>query len=344
MKTKSTFVLIVQDDPHAAAQIKIALTEAGILSASVSTPQGALEVLPRRQVDLLLAKVGPQEVCLDLPGQARLRSPGIKVILLLAAPESWQVEEAIAQQAFDVLNSPMEVSQLVQAVRDALESGTRRLPARAARAMCDSGQVRQAAMESVRALVKAVEAKDPYTRRHSEHVAHYAVQFAGAMGFNATQTESVRTAAMLHDVGKIGVPDHILVKAGRLSQGEFEQIQRHPSLGADILSKITLFREEADLVRHHHERWDGKGYPDGLVGDQTPLPARIILVADCLDAMLMERTYKTAYPVDKAMSELARCEGSQFDPVLTEVALRWCRWNSDQLILPGRDTPKVLSA
>jgi HD-GYP domain-containing protein (c-di-GMP phosphodiesterase class II) len=164
------------------------------------------------------------------------------------------------------------------------------------------------------------------------------------MGLTAAQTESLRTAAMLHDVGKIGVPDHILVKAGRLSQSEFEQIQRHPALGADILSKITLFHDEAALVRHHHERWDGKGYPDGLAGDQTPLPARIIQVADCLDAMLMERTYKIAYPVDKALAELSRCEGSQFDPVLTEVALRWCRWNSDKLILPGRETPKVLSA
>ncbi len=344
MKTKSAFVIIVQDDPEAASQIKTAMKEAGILSTSVSTPQAALEVLPRREVDLLLATVRPEDIRLDLPGQVRRRSPRTKVILLLRAPASWQVEEAIAQQAFDVLTSPLEISQMVEAVQGALDSPSPRLPARAARALCDSGQVRQAALESVRALVKAVEAKDPYTRRHSEHVAHYAVQFAGAMGFSASQIESLRTAAMLHDVGKIGVPDHILVKAGRLSQSEFEQIQRHPALGADILSKITLFRTEAGLVRHHHERWDGKGYPDGLAGDQTPLPARIIQVADCLDAMLMERTYKTAYPVEKALGELARCEGSQFDPVLTEVALRWCRWNSDKLILPGRETPKVLSA
>jgi putative nucleotidyltransferase with HDIG domain len=344
VKAKLAFVIIVQDDPEAASQIKTALKEAGIISMSVSTPQAALELLPRREVDLLLANVRPEEVRLDLPGQVRLRSALTKVVLLLAAPESWQVEEAIAQQAFDVLTSPVEMSQLVEAIQDALASPSRRLPARAARAMCDSGQVRQAALESVRALVKAVEAKDPYTRRHSEHVAHYAVQFAGAMGLAAAQTESLRTAAILHDVGKIGVPDHILVKAGRLSQDEFEQIQRHPALGADILSKITLFHDEAGLVRHHHERWDGKGYPDGLVGDQTPLPARIIQVADCLDAMLMERTYKTAYPVDKALGELARCEGTQFDPALAEVALRWCRWNSEQLILPGRETPKVLSA
>lgn len=344
MKAKLAFVIIVQDDPQAATQTKSALKEAGIISTSVSTPQAALEVLPRREVDLLLANVSPHEVRLDLPGQVRRRSPRTKVILLLATPESWQVEEAIAQQAFDVLTSPMEISELVEAVQDALASPSPRLASRAARAMCDSGQVRQAALESVRALVKAVEAKDPYTRRHSEHVAHYAVHFAGAMGLSAAGIESLRTAAMLHDVGKIGVPDHILVKAGKLSQGEFEQIQRHPALGADILSKITLFHDEAALVRHHHERWDGKGYPDGLAGDQTPLPARIIQVADCLDAMLMERTYKIAYPVDKALAELARCEGSQFDPALTEVALRWCRWNSDKLILPGRETPKVLSA
>ena len=161
MKTKSAFVIIVQDDPEAASQIKTAMKEAGILSTSVYTPQAALEVLPRREVDLLLATVRPEDIRLDLPGQVRRRSPRTKVILLLRAPASWQVEEAIAQQAFDVLTSPLEISQMVEAVQGALDSPSPRLPARAARALCDSGQVRQAALESVRALVKAVEAKDP---------------------------------------------------------------------------------------------------------------------------------------------------------------------------------------
>jgi putative nucleotidyltransferase with HDIG domain len=338
------FIVIVEDETQAAQRLKLALKEQGISAIAVSTPEAAMELLPRRRVDLLLAKVRPDQVQADLPSQARCRSPRTKVVLLLTKPEGWQVEQAISQRAFDVLTCPIDIPQLVEAVREALASDSRRLPARAANAMCNLGQIRQAAIESVQALVQAVEAKDPYTRKHSEHVAHYSVQLARAAGLGALEIESVRTAALLHDVGKIGVPDHILVKAGRLTNEEFQQVQRHPVLGAEILSKISLFRHEAMLVRHHHERWDGKGYPDGLVGDQTPLPARIILLSDCLDAMLMERTYKIAYSVEKALAELARCRGSQFDPDLTDTALQWCRWNHDQLILPGREMPTVLSA
>ncbi len=341
---KTAGIVIVEPDTQGARALQATLEAASISSKRVATPQAALALLAHRPADLLLAKLQPEQMFADLPALARKIRPGIKVILLLAQPDCSQIELAISQKAFDVLTTPVTNELVLQAVREALDSSSRRLPARAAKALADLGQVRQAAIESVTALVKAVEAKDPYTRRHSEHVAYYAVRLAAELGLDADHIESVRTAALLHDVGKIGVPDHILVKAGRLSQAEFEQVRRHPVLGSEILAKITLFRDEATLVRHHHERWDGKGYPDGLVGDQTPLSARVILIADCLDAMLMERTYKNAYSVDKVLGELSRCEGTQFDPALADLALRWCRWNPSRLILPGRDAKVLLSA
>jgi HD-GYP domain-containing protein (c-di-GMP phosphodiesterase class II) len=135
-------------------------------------------------------------------------------------------------------------------------------------------------------------------------------------------------------VGKIGVPDSILTKAGPLTEEETQQVRRHPALGADILANVTLFGREASLVRHHHERWDGKGYPDGLAGEETPLCSRIIQVADCMDAMLMERTYKRGYPLSGMLEELARASGSQFDPRLAAAAIAWCRANPGLLILP----------
>ena len=195
---------------------------------------------------------------------------------------------------------------------------------------------RRASLEGVRALVRAVEAKDPYTRRHSEQVTHYTVHLSRAMGAGIDQVEGFRVAALLHDVGKIGVPDAILTKTGPLAPEEFEYVRRHPAVGADILSHVTVFSTESHVVRHHHEWWDGTGYPDGLAGDEAPLGARIIHVADSIDAMLMDRSYKLAYPIAKMLDELARCAGSQFDPDVAVRALQWCRQNPHLLILPGR--------
>jgi putative nucleotidyltransferase with HDIG domain len=208
-----------------------------------------------------------------------------------------------------------------------------------------SPQARQALLDFVRALVRTVEAKDAYTRRHSEQVAHYAVNLARVLVLPETTVESIRVASLLHDIGKIGVPDRVLTKSGRLTDEEFEHIRRHPALGAEILANIPLFRREAQLVRHHHERWDGRGYPDGLAGQESPLASRIIQVADCIDAMLMERTYKKGYPVADMLGELIRCSGTQFDPQVAAAALQWCRSNPDKLILPnGNAVPEAARA
>jgi putative nucleotidyltransferase with HDIG domain len=202
-------------------------------------------------------------------------------------------------------------------------------------------QAARASLDSVLALVRAVEAKDAYTRRHSEQVAHYATSMAAAMGLPKTQVESIRIAALLHDIGKIGVPDHILTKAGPLTEDEFQHIRRHPALGAEILGTIGLFKAESLLVRHHHERWDGLGYPDGLAGEESPLGARVIMVADCIDAMLMERTYKKCYSVEKMLGELTRCAGTQFDPKIAAAALAWCQSHPEALFLPGESAPTL---
>ena len=156
------------------------------------------------------------------------------------------------------------------------------------------------------------------------------------MGATARMMETVRIAALLHDIGKIGVPDCVLTKAGSLTDEEFELIRRHPVLGADILSNITLFAHEAMVVRHHHENWDGSGYPDELVGEEIPWAARVINVADSMDAMLMERTYKDPYTVDRMLGELRICSGSQFEPAIAAVAIEWCEGNMEKLILPNR--------
>ena len=189
-------------------------------------------------------------------------------------------------------------------------------------------------LESAGALVRAVEAKDPYTRRHSEHVAFYAEQLCRYGQLPEAMIESVRLAGLLHDIGKIAVPDSVLTKPARLSRQEYAVIRRHPEIGAAILENISLLKAEARLVRFHHESWDGSGYPTGLAGEAIPLGARILNIADSMDAMLMSRSYKPAYSVERMLDELARGGGSQFDPALARAAADWCRDHPDRLILP----------
>jgi diguanylate cyclase (GGDEF)-like protein len=195
-------------------------------------------------------------------------------------------------------------------------------------------QLRLACLEGVGALVSAVEAKDPYTRRHSEQVAYYAEQFGRALALPGDVIETIRVAAMMHDVGKIGIPDTVLTKPGKLTDEEFALIRDHPRMGANIVLKISMLRAEGRLIRHHHEQWDGSGYPDKLAGEQIPLGARVIQLADCIDAMLMRRVYKEPFPISRVLEELQKGRGTQFDPALADVAGKWIQDNPDKIIRP----------
>ena len=164
------------------------------------------------------------------------------------------------------------------------------------------------------ALVAAVDNKDRYTRRHSEDVMTYSVQIAQELGLDEETQRIVRVAALLHDVGKIGVPDAILRKPGRLSETEFRAVQQHPMMGAIIVSAVPGFEETLDTVRHHHERWDGEGYPFGLCGEETPLMARLMAVADAYSAMTTDRPYRKGMDPQKALAILEAGAGTQWDP------------------------------
>ncbi len=164
------------------------------------------------------------------------------------------------------------------------------------------------------ALVTAVDNKDRYTRRHSEDVMHYSRQIAQALGLDADAQRTIEVAALLHDVGKIGVPDAILRKPGRLSADDYEAIKQHPMMGSVIVGAVPGFEEVLDAVRHHHERWDGGGYPFGLKGKETPLSARLMAVADAFSAMTTDRPYRKGMDPQKALAILEHGAGTQWDP------------------------------
>lgn len=177
-------------------------------------------------------------------------------------------------------------------------------------------------MGVMRSLTSAVDAKDTYTCGHSERVAMLSQRLAKEFGLGAEQVKRIEMAGILHDVGKIGVPEAVLHKTGKLTSDEFEQMKKHPQIGARILSDIRQIQDLIPGVLHHHERYDGKGYPAGLSGQKIPLMGRIICVADCFDAMTSNRTYRRALPLEVALIEVRRCAGTQFDPQLAEAFLR----------------------
>ena len=169
--------------------------------------------------------------------------------------------------------------------------------------------------ETIFAFVRAIDARDPYTARHSEKVATYAVQLAAALRLPRASCDRIKLAGLLHDVGKVALERSVLHKPGKLDDDEWELVRRHPGLSAHILGGVARFASFLPGVRHHHERYDGRGYPDGLAGDAIPLDARILAVADAYDAMTSDRSYRPALSHQEAVRRLREGAGSQFDPV-----------------------------
>lgn len=167
-------------------------------------------------------------------------------------------------------------------------------------------------------LASALESKDTYTRGHSERVANYALQLAQTLGLSVNEQQTVWRAAQLHDIGKIGIPDAILNKSGKLNEEEWEIMRSHPEMGENICSTLSFARDFLPLIRHHHEHFDGTGYPDGLRGEEIPFLARIITIADAVDAITSHRSYRPSRTIDYALEELAMGKGHQFDPTIVQ--------------------------
>lgn len=173
--------------------------------------------------------------------------------------------------------------------------------------------------EFIESFVEILETKDTYTRGHSTRVAHYAILIAEKMKLSDREIELCHFAGHLHDIGKIGVPDSILTKKSKLSSIEYEQIKKHSEFGYNILNKVSSLVEMAEIVRAHHERWDGKGYPDGLSGEKISLISRILAVADSFDAMTSNRSYRKTLGIEEAILELKNNKWQQFDGNIVDI-------------------------
>ena len=179
-------------------------------------------------------------------------------------------------------------------------------------------ELRASYVATVRALTNAVEARDAYTGKHAERVAAYGLELTRLIDPDLADNPQTEFGFLLHDVGKVAIPDGVLYKAADLGEEEQHLMRRHPEIGYEIVRGIEFLGDAALVVRHHHERYDGKGYPDGLAGDEIPLAARIFSVADSLDAMTTDRPYRPGSTLDEARAEIRAGAGTQFDPAVVE--------------------------
>ena len=193
-------------------------------------------------------------------------------------------------------------------------------------------KLEKAYLDSIETLRYTVEAKDPYTRGHSDRVSEYSVLLGKYLGLPENDLKTLQVGGLFHDIGKIGIPDSILLKTSRLTDDEYSEIKNHPAIGSHILCNAEVFKDIIPIVKHHHERFDGRGYPSKLQGNDIPYLARITAIADTFDAMISKRTYRDALSIDIVKEEFLKNSGTQFDPNLTNVFLNILNNHYDEIL------------
>jgi len=346
-------VLFVDDEVNILKALQRLLRSEHMNVLCASRAQEALELLDKQPCQVVVTDQRMPEMSgVDLLSQVRQRFPDIVRMMLTGYTEMdvavdainrgeiyrlitkpWSDDElrATIRQAFDHSDLKNEIKRLNHVTREQnfkLQDMNRNLEGKVrerTKQLAEKHQeLRTAYVQTIRALAEAVDAKDAYTRGHSERVGVYASKIAREMGFQKDIIERVYIAGLLHDVGKIGVRDSVITKPDRLTPEEYDEIKQHPAIGAKILEPVDFLSDVTPCVRHHHEWFDGsdRGYPDRLRGDAIPLPSRIILVADTVEAMTSDRPYRKALSLDVVYAEVTKYSGSQFDPVCVDAFLR----------------------
>src|SRR5947209_12747564 len=288
----------------------------------------ALEILDAQSFSLMLCDVRmPGMTGVQVVPQARARDRDLAIIMLTAVNDAATATETLSSGATDYLMKPVELADLQQAVDRAIvkrsewiekrrfdELIRREVALRTAELEQEKESLRLMSVSIAETLINAMDAKDLHLRGHSQRVAELAGQLAVELGLEESVCEDLRVAGRLHDVGKIGIREAILNKPDRLTVEEFEHVKQHVKIGLDILAPLFHIREPLKYVEHHHEHWDGAGYPLGLVGEDIPLGARILCAADTFDALTSKRAYRDPMAPLAALEHLRVDVGKQFDP------------------------------
>ena len=312
-------ILLVDDDEDVLRLAERFLSGEGhAVQTAVNVP-AALERLAIAEYDLVVTDLLlPGASGLDLLVEVRSRAPATRLILMTGHGDLSAAADAVVHGIDRLLLKPFSLKDLRTAVQGSLARRREQLRSAHERELLEA-RLRQRDTESkiwilraAHALAHAVEAKDPYTAGHARRVTAYAMTIAEITG--QIDLLSFRLAGDLHDVGKIGVPDRVLSKPAALTRREFDQVKKHPGIGAKILTPLIDDPLVLSVVKHHHERWDGAGYPDGLAGEDIPFAARVLAVADTLDAMTSSRAYRDEIPWDDAVASIRANARKHFDP------------------------------
>ena len=329
-------ILIADDETSICHMISKRLTQEGFSCVAAHNGKEALKHFYKEDVSLIISDIRmPEMDGLEFLKHVKTAKPNMMFIIMTGYPEIQIAVEAVRQGATDFLIKPFDLELVVFSVRRALErkkmeeeleSYQRNLEklvemrTENLRQACRT--LKKANLDSVKVLAEAVDAKDPYTRGHSDRVRRMSLRIAISLGFTEEKMEILEYGALLHDIGKIGIKDEILSKPGPLTPEEYQTIQEHPLIGVKIVEGVEFFKDKIAMIRNHHEHFDGKGYPDGLAGEAIPLEARIIAVPDAFDAMAGLRPHREAMALNDILSEMGKHNQRQFDPKILEIFLR----------------------
>jgi putative two-component system response regulator len=334
-KQMSAQILIVDDEEMIRNLLCQSLNHAGYSCHQACDVDEAFAVLGSQHIDLVLSDIMmPGRSGVELLKDIKETDPDISVLMITGLTDTKTALDCIHYGANDYIAKPFSVDRIVLTVSNLLDRRNLAMEKKHYQNMLEFKvfekteqlnrtmiDLKNAYNDTLAALVKALDAREKEVGSHSERVMNYAVLLGNKMGIRGNDLEHLAKGALLHDIGKIGVTDNILLKPGKLDPQEWEEMYRHPQIGYSILSEIDFLAKPAEIILSHHERFDGSGYPNRLKGNRIPIGARIFTLIDTLDAMTSDRPYRKALPFDKVSAEIIRCSGSQFDPEIADLFL-----------------------
>ncbi len=323
MAQENAHVLIVDDEPFVRDILKRWLTEEGYRCDTAESGEEALIKLQTQPFELLISDIMmPGMSGLELLREVKASFPHVAVVMITAVDDRETAVATLKLGAYAYIIKPFDHNEVLINVVNALERRRLALVSEEYERQLEAevrertAELRRREEEIALRLVSATEYRDVETGGHVRRMGLYSEALAKTLGWEPPQVETMRLAAPMHDIGKIGVPDQILLKPGKLTDEEFETMKQHTSVGASILegSDVELINMARDIALCHHERWDGNGYPQGLRGEEIPKSARLVAVADVYDALVSDRVYRPAMPEDQALDILTKGRGVHFDP------------------------------
>lgn len=309
-------ILIVDDDDLVRDTLQFVLESNNYLVLAASHAAEALTILGDQPVDIIISDIFmPGMNGFELLKQINARCPDTPVILVTGFGNIEMARHALKEGASDFITKPYNIHEIPILIERTLTRHS--IENRRTQNLQD--EIQKTYRATMEALLAALDTRDTETEGHSERVAAYTMMMAQRLGLSQEELTSIERGALLHDIGKIGVPDSILYKPGPLDDEEWVIMKQHPVIGYRMCMKVGLLQPAAPIVLHHHERWDGKGYPYGLSNEEIPLGARLFAIADTLDAITSDRPYRQAKSFGEARSEILGNTGTQFDPRLVDI-------------------------